>query len=357
MNVKLKNKIKNIEIQKDSSILSALKKMDETFKRLLLVFDKNKFVNVLSIGDIQRSIIKNIPLETPIINILRKKTILASEGDSFEKIKSIMLNFRMECLPLINTSNELIEIYFWDDIFPLKSVKKKYKLNLPVIIMAGGKGNRLKPLTNVIPKPLIPIGDKTIAEEIMDRFVDVGCSDFFLSVNYKAETIKHYFKELNSDLYKIKYFQEEKPLGTAGSLYLVKDKIKTTFFVSNCDIIINEDYSEILKYHQNNKNELTIVSALKHYPIPYGTIETKENGVLSELKEKPELTFQINSGMYILEPHLLHEIPEDKFFHITHLIEQIQKRNGKVGVFPVSEKSWKDIGSWEEYGNYIQKLF
>jgi NDP-sugar pyrophosphorylase family protein len=170
-----------------------------------------------------------------------------------------------------------------------------------------------------------------------------------LSVNYKAETIKHYFNQLKKNEYKVAYFQEEKPLGTAGSLFLIKDKIKSTFFVSNCDIIINADYIEILKYHRENKNELTIVSALKHYPIPYGTIETKEDGVLIELKEKPELTFQINSGMYILEPHLLNEIPENDFFHITQLIENIQRRNGKVGVFPVSEGSWKDIGDWSEY--------
>ncbi len=219
--------------------------------------------------------------------------------------------------------------------------------------MAGGKGTRLKPLTNVIPpKPLIPIGNKTIIEEIMDRFVDVGCNDFHISVNYKAETIKHYFKQLNHKDYIIDYFQEKTPpLGTAGSLFLVKNKIRTTFFVSNCDIIIDEDYSEILKYHRDNKNELTVVSALKHYPpIAYGTIETTEGGVLTKLVEKPELTFQINSGMYILEPpHLLNEIPENKFFHITQLIENIQKRNGKVGVFPISEGSWTDIGDWNEY--------
>jgi dTDP-glucose pyrophosphorylase len=349
MKEETKAKVKIRSIKSSSTILDALKQMDQIDHKLLIVFDDNHFLNVLSIGDIQRAILKNTALESPVKLILRKQTNLVSIEESFETIKAKMQAFRTEFMPILNMQKELVDVLFWEDLFPSTQVKKPSYLNLPVVIMAGGKGTRLKPITNIIPKPLIPIGEKTIIEEIMDRFVYVGCTQFHISVNYKAETIKHYFTQLNNPAYKINYFQEEKPLGTAGSLYLVKDKIKTTFFVTNCDIIINEDYSEILNYHRTNKNELTIVSALRHYPIPYGTIETGEDGLLYQLKEKPELTFQINSGMYILEPHLLKEIPEDNFFHITHLIEQIQKRNGKVGVFPVSEGSWKDIGDWNEY--------
>ncbi len=149
--------------------------------------------------------------------------------------------------------------------------------------------------------------------------------------------------------------EEEKPLGTAGSLSLLKDKINESFFVSNCDILINQDYSEILEYHLSNKNEITIVAALKHFSIAYGTIETGENGQLVKLIEKPELTLKINSGMYILEPNLLNEIPENQIFDITDLISKLQKEKRKVGVFPVSEKSWIDIGDWKEYLNNISK--
>lgn len=346
--------INNLKLQYTSTILEALRKMDETYKRLLLIFDGEEFVNILSIGDIQRAIIQNKALDTPISNILRKETRLAKLGDSNDLIKAQMLQFKAECMPMIDEDNNLVDVFFWEEFFSGQKRNLDINLQLPVIIMAGGKGLRLKPFTNVFPKPLLPIGEKTIVEEIMDRFLKVGCNQFFLSVSYKAKTIKHYFHELNSKDYLIDFFQEEKPLGTAGSLYLIKDKITTTFFVSNCDNIIDEDYSEILKYHRENKNELTIVSALKHYPIPYGTINTIDGGILQELVEKPELTFQINSGFYILEPHLLNEIPENKFFHITTLIENIQKRNGRVGVFPVSEGSWKDIGTWDEYLNSIR---
>jgi len=342
-------KINQLKLQLNSTLLDALRKMDETYKRLLLIFEGEKFINVLSIGDIQRAIIQNKSLDSPVSDVLRKETRLANIGDSLDFIKSQMLQFKAECMPMIDDENNFVDVFFWEEFFDDNQRNSQLQLQLPVVIMAGGKGTRLKPFTNVIPKPLLPIGEKTIIEEIMDRFLKVGCNQFFLSVNYKAETIKQYFSELNSPKYIINYFQEDKPLGTAGSLFLIKNRINTTFFVSNCDIVIEEDYSEILNYHFDNKNELTIVSALKHYPIPYGTIKTKEGGLLKELIEKPEITFQINTGFYILEPHLLDEIPINSVLHITQLIEKLLNEERNVGVFPVSEKSWKDIGNWNEY--------
>lgn len=345
-----KEKIQQISILDSKSIIDALKLMDDSYKKLLLVFTHlGEFKNVISIGDIQRAIINNKTLDTPINNIIRKETRVANKYSDFAEIKSEMLKYRTECMPVIDSNKKLIDVYFWEDVFAEKERINNTIINIPVVIMAGGKGSRMRPITNVIPKPLIPIGDKTIIEEIMDRFLCVGCDNFLLSVNYKSETIKHYFEQLNNEQYNISYFKEDQPLGTAGSLFLIKDKINSTFFVSNCDIIIEEDYAEILKYHQENKNELTIVSAIKTYPIPYGTLKTRENGLLKEIREKPQLTFQINTGFYILEPHLFNEIPENSFFHITQLIDKILLRKGKVGVFPVSEKSWKDIGQWNEY--------
>ncbi|MFA7290188.1 MAG: nucleotidyltransferase family protein [Melioribacteraceae bacterium] len=336
------------KIQINATISDALKQMDLHDSKLLIVTKNSSFFSLISIGDIQRAIINNFSLDTEINKILRPKIDVAFKSEPIDSIKNRMLSGRSELMPIIDDNGELVDVIFWEDIFHEKK-PSKFQLNLPVVIMAGGKGTRLKPLTNVIPKPLIPIGDSTIIEEIMDRFIEIGSNNFLLSVNYKADTIRHYFDQLQNDKYKISYFQENKPLGTAGSLYLIKERITTSFFVSNCDIIINEDYSEIYEYHRKYNNELTIVSALKHYPIPYGIIETKENGELTKITEKPELNYQINSGMYILEPHLLNEIPDNVFFHITQLIETIINRNGKVGVFPVSEKSWIDIGDWAEY--------
>jgi len=346
---------RNRVINLNESLLQALKKMDELDKKLLIVLDKQKnFQGLLSVGDVQRAIIDNRSVDTEIKEVLRENIRIAKPEDSFEEVKEMMLEFRMELCPVLDAQNNIVDVHFWEDIFGEEKIKPGEYFNLPVIIMAGGFGTRLRPLTHVIPKPLVPIDDKTILEHIFDRFNFYGCDRYYISVNYKSSLIEFYIKEKNLP-YSISYFEEDKPLGTAGSLSLLKENIDETFFVSNCDILIEQDYSKILKYHKENNNELTVIAALKNYAIPYGTIDTGENGKLLSLNEKPNLTFKINSGMYILEPHLLNEIPINTFFHITDLIEKIRDRNGNIGVFPVSEKSWKDVGEWDKYLDRIQK--
>ena len=349
----MKSKIKNRTINSDVTILQSLKKMDEEHVKLLFVFNEDKFIGILTIGDIQRAIIKNVNLNDSVISILDTKKIYANINDDIEYIKGKMYRMRAECMPVVDNKGLLKDVIYWEEVFGNEKKEPYFKFNLPIIIMAGGIGSRLRPLTNVLPKPLIPIKDKTLLEEIFKRFSDYGCNDFYVSLNYKSKLIEYYIDQQNLP-YNIIYFLEDKPMGTVGSLSLIKEKIHSTFFVSNCDIIIDQDYSEILDYHKKNKNEITIVATLKHIAIPYGTIETGENGQLIELIEKPELTLKINSGMYILEPHLLNEIPNNHFFHITQLINNIKKRKGKIGVFPINASAWKDIGNWQEYLNIIK---
>ena len=351
---------KQIRVSSELQLIDALKKMDDLQCKLLIVMDGNKFKSVVSIGDIQRAIIKKVSLESSIQSILRENISISSSDDSIEKIKKRIFELRAECMPVVDDENHLTAVYFWEDFFPNNNKRVNSNIKLPVVIMAGGMGKRLKPLTNVLPKPLIPIGDKTIIEEIIEKFIKIGSSDFYLSIFYKSELIKYYFDEKKNLNYNVNFIEEEKPLGTGGSLYLLKDKIKEPFFVTNCDILIEQDYSEIYNYHKENGNEITLVSALNHIKFPYGIINTGKDGELLSINEKPEMTYEINSGMYILEPHLIDEIPINKFFHITQLIEKVKQRKGKVGVFPVSEKSWVDIGDWEKYINEINvsnKLF
>ena len=340
--------INSISISKNATIVEALKQMDTVKRKLLIVINDNKkFLSIISIGDIQRAIINNMDLNVSIIHALRKDVRVAFVNENITQVREQMRIRRNDFMPVIDSNKNIVKVIFWEDLFQEKRIPSK--LDLPVVIMAGGRGSRLKPLTNIIPKPLIPINDKTIIEDIMDRFCEYGCNTFHISVNYKADMIRYYFESLRNQAYQIQYFQEDKPMGTAGSLSLLQGKINKTFFVSNCDILIDEDYAEILNYHRSKENEITLVAAIKHISIPYGTLDTAENGKLIGLTEKPELTFKINSGMYIVEPHLLNEIPKDDFFHITQLIKKIMERGGKVGVFPVSENSWKDMGSIDEY--------
>ena len=348
-------RVQTISIAKSQPIIAALKQMDAMKVKLLLVTDGDKFCSLLSIGDIQRAIIANVPLESPIEKILRDKVNVAKVGDDRERIIARMKERRNDFMPIVDDEGNIVDVIFWEDISTYKEPRIRSPFTLPVVIMAGGKGTRLRPLTNVLPKPLIPIGELTMMEDIMDRFVECGCHNFYVSVNYKADTIRRYFDNLGKPQYHVEYFQEVKPLGTAGSLHLLKDRINSTFFVSNCDIIIDEDYSEILKFHRDNENEITVVAALKNYSIPYGTLETGDGGQLLSLHEKPDLTYKINTGMYVLEPHLIKEIPTDSLYHITFLIDKLIREHRKVGVFPINEGAWTDIGNWDEYMKYIEK--
>ena len=348
-------RIKDRIVSLSDSLLDAMKRMDAIKVKTLFVFNDEQFEGIITIGDIQRAIINNIALKEPVGRILSKKKIYGYLLEGEDSIKEKMRNMRAEVMPVLNEQGELVDVWFWNDMFKKAELSQREKINLPVVIMAGGKGTRLKPITNVIPKPLVPIGDKTILETILDQFEEIGCTKFYMSVNYKADIMKYYLSQLDHQ-YDIEFFQEEKPLGTIGSVSLLKGKITTPFFVSNCDSINEQDYRDVYDYHVNNHNDLTIVTMVKSFKIPYGVIETGEDGLMVALSEKPELTYQVNTGVYILNPSCIDEIPEGQFFHITHLMEKIKARGGRVGCYPVSEGAWHDMGEWSEYLKMINVL-
>lgn len=348
-------KIKNRVIMPSITLLDTMRKMDAIKTKMLFVFDNEHFEGLVTIGDIQRAIINAIPLTQAVVTILRKNKKYATPSESLDDVRKKMLALRAECMPVVDENGEMVDVYFWEDLFKHSELQQREKIDLPVVIMAGGKGTRLKPLTNVIPKPLVPVGDKTILEVILDQFESIGCHKFYMSVNYKADMMKYYLSQLPHK-YDIEFFMEDKPLGTIGSVSLLKGKITTPFFVSNCDSINEQDYRDVYDYHVNNHNDMTIVTMVKSFKIPYGVIETGEDGLMVDLKEKPEHTYMVNSGVYILNSELIDEIPEGEFFHITHLMEKVKSHGGRVGCFPVSEESWHDMGEWPEYLKMIDVL-
>lgn len=348
-------RIKSRVISQTASLLDAMKQMDDAKVKILFVFDGEHFEGIITIGDLQRAIIHNIALKEPLSRILKKNKIYGYLAEGESGIKEKMRLMRAEVMPILDEKGDLVDVWFWEDLFKKTELAPREKIDLPVVIMAGGKGTRLKPITNVIPKPLVPIGDKTILETILDQFEEIGCTKFYMSVNYKADIMKYYLSQLDHK-YDIEFFQEDKPLGTIGSVSLLKGKINTPFFVSNCDSINEQDYRDVYEYHVQNHNDLTIVTMVKSFKIPYGVIETGADGLMVALSEKPELTYQVNTGVYILNPSCIDEIPEGEFFHITHLMEKIKSRGGRVGCFPVSEHAWKDMGEWPEYLKMIDVL-
>ncbi len=347
--------IQKFLIKYNATIKEALEKLNETAKKVLFVVnDNSQLVGSLSDGDIRRWILKTGSLSGNINSVYNKSPIYFHTDYNIEEAKEKMIERRIGCIPIVNDEKEVTDILFWDTIFEEKYFKIKPKLNIPVVIMAGGKGTRLDPFTRILPKPLIPIGNKAVLEVILDKFSEYSIKDFYLIVNYKCEMIKSYFDNIQHN-YNLHYVQEQKPLGTSGGLKLLSNDVGENFFVSNCDIIINEDYAKIYKFHQDNKNDITIVAAMQNFKIPYGIIEIKNGGGLKSIKEKPEYNFLVNIGMYILNKKVLREIPDNQPYDMTDLISKLELLNKyKVGVYPVNQASWYDIGQWGKYKESIR---
>ena len=214
--------------------------------------------------------------------------------------------------------------------------------------MAGGKGTRLKPFTQVLPKPLVPINDKPFIQHITENFFKYGCKKFFITVNFKSKIIKAFFDELNP-AYKVSFQDESKPLGTVGALSFLKNKIKKSFFVSNSDVIVKTDLEKIYKFHVDQKFDLTLVASTKEYVIPYGTCDLDKKGHLLKINEKPIFNFLVNTGLYLLKPEIIKLIPLNKKFDLPDLLKKMQKLNYTIGVFPVDSEAWLDVGEWDEY--------
>ena len=335
----------------------AFKILNKTGQKCLVVSDENNILlGTLTDGDIRKAILKGVDLKSSISNFYKRKpTVVLKDEYDIEKLKKIFIENRFDLVPVIDKKGKIIKIILWDDVFEYENKIKQMNSKVPVVIMAGGKGTRLEPFTKILPKPLVPVNEKTIIEHIIESFSNVGCNDFIISLNYKSKIIKAYFEEMNHD-YSLTFFKEKMPLGTAGSLYLMKKKLKKPFFVSNCDIIIKTNYESFYAFHLEGKYDISLIAATKEYIIPYGTCKINEKGHLSNINEKPKYDFLINTGLYILNPDIINLVPKNKFFHITNLIDIAIKNKKKIGVFPIDDDAWIDIGEWAEYKKALLKL-
>ena len=341
----------------DDSIQKAMKIIDDSDGKCLFVIDSEKrLIGSLSDGDIRRSILNGKSFKGLVSDIYNENPYFIFENEyTVDKATDLMKSRDLDSIPIVNKKKIIVNIVDFKNNHTQDIKNKGMLSNIPVVIMAGGLGTRLDPITKIIPKPLIPLKDSTIIEVIIKKFFDFGCSAFYATVNYKSNILKAYFEDIEQS-YALKFIDEDKPLGTAGSLNKLKGKIKKPFFVTNCDIIINTDYKILYDFHIQNKFDLTLVAAAKTYTVPYGTCVLNENGNLSHINEKPTYEFLTNTGLYIVNPEVLESIPKNKFFHITHLIERIKNKGKNIGVFPVSGDSWVDTGQLEDYKEYISKF-
>ncbi len=330
-------KINEYLIERNTTVREAMQMLNQA-KRALFVVENQKIIGSVTDGDIRRWILSSGGLDQSISKVMftNPQTIRIEQ---IQNAQALMIQHQVLALPVVNEQDEVIDLIFW------KGIKKNdfHKINASVIIMAGGKGQRLLPYTSIVPKPLIPIGEKPIVELIIDSFHKFGCYDYYLSINYKKNMIKAYFEDFDKD-YKITYIEEDVPLGTGGSLYYLKGKMADTFFVSNCDILLDVDYSDILEFHKKHQNMITVVTSLKHYEVPYGVINLNPSGHVQSIVEKPTSDYLVNTGMYVIEPEILQLLKKNEFIHLTDLIERCIYANKQVGTYPIREDAWMDMG-------------
>ena len=349
--------MKDLLVTIDLTIKQSMRKLTKTGEKCLVVVDQEVLLGTLTDGDLRKAILSGKSPQSSIVGVFNDNPFTLVDGlYTVDKAKEIFIENKLSIIPIVDKNNKVVRIETWGDIFSDDYKLEKNLNSIPVVIMAGGTGSRLKPVTNILPKALLPINDVPIVIHIINKYYELGFMDFHLSVNYKSGIIKAYFEELGHD-YSISFIEEEKPLGTAGSLSDLVNKLTKPFFVTNCDIIIDADYLELYDFHLKNNYDITLVASSKEFTVPYGVcILNKPNGGLSHIHEKPSYDFLVNTGLYVLNQEVLEIIPKNKFYHITDLISDAQKLGKKIGVYPVSEESWIDIGQWEEYKHAIEKI-
>lgn len=343
-------KIEDILIEQKECIRVALKQLEEVRCKVIYVVEQEKLIGSISDGDIRRYVLNNGNVDLEVCNIANKSPNFLNHYEK-EKIEEIFKCTELYSIPIVNYNQEIVEIIFRDG----RRIKRKYNLGIPVVMMAGGKGTRLYPYTKILPKALVPIGDVPIAERIFDNFKDFGCREMYIVVNHKKEMIYSYFEGIEKE-YDITYIEETIPLGTGGGLYLLRDFIKSNFFLINCDILIDANYSEILNYHRKERNFITIVAAQYRHTIPYGVVEFDDCSEYLEMTEKPQKDYYISTGMYIVDKELIYTMPTEKEISFPELIDDYKRQGKRIGVYTISESAYMDMGQLEELERMREKL-
>lgn len=331
-------------------VRDAMRQLDRTAKKILFILEGQKLYGTLTDGDVRRFLLSSGKMDAPVMDAAHRQPKTAG---SVEQARALLISEggHLTAVPVVDTDGILRDIV----LDPEDNSPPPPQLGLPVVIMAGGMGKRLDPYTRILPKPLIPVGDLPIIEHIMQRFIRYGCTEFHIVVNYKKGLLKAYFSDTPQD-YQIHWYDEEVPLGTGGGLSLLKGHLDKTFFFTNCDILLHSDYAKMAEFHRTGGNAVTIVGACKNLTIPYGVVETGEGGVITAFREKPELSFLTNTGLYLVEPEVLEDISGDKPQGFPDIIEAQRQKGCRTAVYPVSEEEWLDMGQLEELEHMRQKL-
>lgn len=341
-------------VNPDCTVKDAIEKMTANLVKAVVVVDDDNIVKGLfSNGDMRVFFLKGGSLSAGILEAMNPEPVLYSSHTEVEEERR--MRYRV-IYPIVDINGRLTDIVDGDEYAAKVASPRSHALSdVPLVIMAGGKGTRLYPYTKILPKPLIPIGDVTITERIIGTFTAFGCKEVHMVLNYKGNMIKAYMNDIEKD-YSVSYVDEDKFLGTGGGLQLLKGKINKTFILSNCDTLLDADYECAYLTHKAKRNKITFIGAMKDMVIPYGVLETSDDGRILSMKEKPDYSYLVNTGVYVIEPDVIDYIEKDEFIGLPDLAKRLMDQGERVGVFPISEKAWMDMGQFSEMESMLRAL-
>jgi len=345
-----KKSITRITVLQDMRIKDALVRLNETGLQIILVCDEeSRLAGLLTDGDFRRAVLDKVELDRPVSIIMNCEFTSLPESESHEAEKLIEKS-QFNHLPIVDDQGRVVDL-----VIGGKGGANRFQhKDVPVVIMAGGRGSRLSPLTRILPKPLLPVGEQTMLEKIINTFTFHGLINFKVIINYKKELIKSYFSELNHS-FKIEFIEEQEYLGTAGGLRLLSGKIDKTFVLSNCDVVAELDYSDLIDWHREHKAQMTILGVKKRMNIPYGVIRLDKNSNITGVDEKPFFNNVIISGIYVIDPEIIDLIPAEKPCDMDFLLKILLDKGMKVICYPI-EDGWFDMGQFNEYQKLLKHL-
>jgi dTDP-glucose pyrophosphorylase len=336
------NNWKDISISVDTTIMQVLKIIDNGALRIAIVTDsEGTLLGTVTDGDIRRGILNGISLESPVFKVMNSNPITASIHDGQNQILALMKLKDLQQIPVLDDLGRVIKIELLNELIQ-QNKRKNW-----VILMAGGLGTRLAPLTDDCPKPLLKVGSKPILEIIIENFIEQGFYRFYISVNYRAEMIINYFGDGSRLGIEIRYIHENKRLGTAGALSLIEEEILEPVIVMNADLLTKVNFNYLLDFHHENISKATMCVRDYEFQVPYGVVKV-DNHKLLNIEEKPTQRFFVSGGIYVLDPGVIGLVPKEMYYDMPTLFEQVIKHRLETTVFPIREL-WIDIGRMDDF--------
>jgi dTDP-glucose pyrophosphorylase len=339
-----KGMLEQVVARPTQTILEVLGRIDVSGQQIALVVDEAQMLmGVVTDGDVRRAILRGVSLHRPVEEIMNRSPKLARPGESVEGMLAVMRRFGLRHLPQVDGQGRLLGLLLRDELLGTETRSN------PVVLMAGGLGVRLRPLTEDIPKPMLRVGTKPILETILDSLIQAGFSEFHISVNYKAEIIRDHFKDGERWGVSIQYIEEKTRLGTAGALALFQDSRvpQEPVIVMNADLLTRLNFHQLLDFHQAQQSVATMCAREYTHQVPYGVI-VAQDGEIKRIEEKPIQRHQVNAGIYALSPAALAEIPRGQAYDMPALFDALRVSGQRTCAYAMQEY-WLDIGQMSDF--------